>query len=138
MGRYRTMYHEGRTRNSHRVRAERVFGKPLPKGSVVHHVDGSRDENAPLVICQDQAYHKLLHWNMFMRSKGGNPFTDSWCARCETIQPKENFTKFKTKSSGVAYACKPCQRKNANAWYAANKATPHLAVDKMKGVCYHI
>ena len=46
----------------HAVRAERALGKPLPKGAVVHHVDGDKwNPNARLVICQDQAYHALLH-----------------------------------------------------------------------------
>jgi hypothetical protein len=35
--------------------AEKVLGKPLPKGTVIHH------EGDQMVICQDQAYHHLLH-----------------------------------------------------------------------------
>lgn len=43
--------------------AELALRKPLPKGAVVHHVDGDPLNNWPynLVICQDQAYHRLLH-----------------------------------------------------------------------------
>lgn len=43
--------------------AERALGKPLPKGAQVHHVNEIPDynTNTNLVICQDQAYHDLLH-----------------------------------------------------------------------------
>jgi len=45
-----------------RMIAEAVLGKPLPKGAVVHHVnDKSNDIPSNLVICQDRAYHNLLH-----------------------------------------------------------------------------
>lgn len=47
----------------HKVVAEMALGKPLPKGAVVHHIDGNKKNNftCNLVICQSQAYHKLLH-----------------------------------------------------------------------------
>lgn len=44
----------------HILRAEKALGKPLPPGVEIHHLNGSRD-SGPLVICQDRAYHKLLH-----------------------------------------------------------------------------
>lgn len=41
----------------------RALGEAVPKGSPVHHVDGNRANNDPrnLVLCQDNAYHRLLH-----------------------------------------------------------------------------
>src|SRR6266487_382366 len=48
----------------HRLRAEAALGHALPVGAVVHHADGSLRDDAPLVICQDTAYHKLLHRRM--------------------------------------------------------------------------
>ena len=43
--------------------AERTLGKPLPPDAVVHHVDRNPANNTPsnLVVCQDQAYHMILH-----------------------------------------------------------------------------
>ena len=51
------------TKLLHVVVAEMVLGRPLPDGAVVHHADGNKLNNWPgnLVICPDQAYHKLLH-----------------------------------------------------------------------------
>lgn len=52
-----------RNRGEHRIVAEKALGKPLPDGAVVHHIDGDRSNNANtnLVICQDNAYHTILH-----------------------------------------------------------------------------
>ena len=59
----------GRKRQAlHRRRAELALGKPLPRGAEVHHADGTTGDNAPLVICQDRAYHMLLH--KLMRERG--------------------------------------------------------------------
>ena len=57
--------------DEHVVVAERALGKHLPAGAVVHHVDVNRRNNAPtnLVICQDAAYHKLLHARLNARRR---------------------------------------------------------------------
>lgn len=53
--------------------AEKVFGKPLPPGTVVHHADGNKanDKNNNLVICQDQGYHLFLHKRKRAKEKEG-------------------------------------------------------------------
>ena len=50
----------------HIVVVERVLGKPLTLKAVIHHIDENRSNNHPsnLVICEDRAYHKLLHYRM--------------------------------------------------------------------------
>lgn len=53
----------GKLTRDHIVVAERALGRKLPAGAQVHHVDENKQNNSPrnLVICQDDAYHKLLH-----------------------------------------------------------------------------
>jgi len=47
----------------HVLVAERALGHILPRSAVIHHVDEQKSNNAAgnLVICQDQAYHNLIH-----------------------------------------------------------------------------
>lgn len=62
----------GQTNSSlHRFVAEKALGKPLPATAIVHHVneDKADNRNCNLVVCQDTAYHKLLHKRMRERRK---------------------------------------------------------------------
>jgi hypothetical protein len=48
----------------HRLVAEKAIGRYLSRKNRVHHVNGVRHENqnTNLVICEDDAYHHLLHF----------------------------------------------------------------------------
>lgn len=61
--------------------AEKALGKPLPKGVQVHHVDFDKtnNSNGNLVICPDQAYHRLLHRRTKALEACGNP--NYYCCR---------------------------------------------------------
>ena len=90
----------------HRLRAERALGKPLPVGAIVHHADGSKSDESPLVICQDQAYHMLLHARMRIIKAGGNPDTEAMCSACQRPVSLESF--WRRKSGKRIAICKPC------------------------------
>lgn len=91
----------------HRLRAEAALGKPLPLGAEVHHVDGSKGDTAPLVICQDGAYHQLLHYRMRVLRAGGNPDADGICRCCRNIFPLLSF-RARKKEKGRIYLCRSC------------------------------
>lgn len=111
VGQYASVTHNGKTKLIHRLRAEHALGKPLPKGVIVHHADGSRSINAPLVICQDQRYHKFLHIRMDVLRAGGNPHTDRICWKCKQVKPMTSFYRTRVKaqtSEGIMKECKQC------------------------------
>lgn len=76
----------------HREIAANVTGVKLPKGSIVHHVDEDKLNNDPsnLVICQDIAYHCLLHARMRALKATGDPSARR-CCRCGEWDSIENL-----------------------------------------------
>lgn len=78
--------HSRRKRGEHIIKAQEAIGKPLPKGAVVHHWNEVRSDNRNenLLICDNQAYHVLIHLRMKAFKACGNPdyrrcrFCDTW------------------------------------------------------------
>jgi hypothetical protein len=81
----------GKSQRIHRIRAVRALGRPLPPGAEVHHPTSDLSANCPLVICQDRAYHALLHKRARIRAAGGDPDRDSWCSACRKPRPMSKF-----------------------------------------------
>jgi hypothetical protein len=105
---YRKIYVGGRRVHLHRLRAERALGKPLPPGALVHHADGSKADDAPLVICQDDEYHKLLHARMRVKAAGGDPNTERVCGHCDKVKVFDEFRRDRRGAAGVNPVCKVC------------------------------
>lgn len=108
--------HNERVKLVHRVRAEKALGKPLPVGAQVHHPDEDKlNLNSRLVICQDAAYHQLLHFRMRIKAAGGNPNTDRICSRCKAVKPIAEFNRSRwRKADGLDSFCRTCiSEKNA-------------------------
>lgn len=111
----------GKTKLEHVLIAERALGKPLPHGVQVHHWDCDRSNNAPanLVICPDQAYHRLLHRRMAAMDACGNP---GWmpCRFCgEHDDPKNLYVA----PNGVSAYHRECSATYARAHRLKQKPT---------------
>jgi len=80
----------GRRTYEHILVAEKALGKRLPTGAVVHHVDENKSNNVPanLVVCPDEAYHRLIHRRMDALDACGNPDFRK-CPLCEKYDDPE-------------------------------------------------
>lgn len=97
----------------HVLIAEAALGRHMPDGVEIHHVDGNslNNSNRNLVICQDKAYHKLLHVRARTIAAGGDPDTERLCATCRSPKPFAAFNRMAgNKSHGLQNACRECQR----------------------------
>jgi len=108
----------------HVVMAERVLGRRLVNEEQVHHVDGDGHNSEPwnLVICQDTAYHRLLHLRTRIIRAGGNPNTDAVCGICSKAKPRSEFRKASSRELGVAAFCRSCHRDHERNYRIQKKA----------------
>lgn len=113
-------------KREHIVVAERAFGGPLPAGVIVHHhdEDKSNNANANLVICQDRAYHNLLHVRMRILAAGGDPDTQKICDDCLGVLGRDEFGFDSGASDGLMRLCRPCKRASDKAFYLSKTQTP--------------
>jgi hypothetical protein len=76
----------------------------------VHHVDGVSLNNAHenLVICQDQAYHRLLHRRTLVVRAGGDPNCQRFCRLCSRARDLHLFGFDRSIADGHRSYCKDC------------------------------
>lgn len=120
----------------HRLIAERVLGRELPEKAQVHHIDENRRNNQHnnLVICENQTYHYYLHISMRVLKAGGNPKTQSICARCKMVKNTEEFFPIRAETcrsmKKISQYCRDCDHARRKAWKQAN---PELARERKRG-----
>lgn len=87
----------------HILIAEKALGKLLPPKAVVHHHASDQ-----LVVCQDQAYHRLIHRRMKALKECGHA---SWrrCQYCHKLDDPKNMCPPK---SGKMFYHKECASKS--------------------------
>ena len=95
----------------HIIIAERALGRLLPPAAVIHHVDGNGRNNAPsnLVICEDQAYHMILHARQRVMDAHGDPDSDKICSTCQVVRIKHLFTRNASCWDGLHPECRFCK-----------------------------
>ena len=129
----RSLHVDGRKVHLHVLRAERALGKPLPPGAVVHHADGSKRDDAPLVICENQAYHFLLHVRMRVQRAGGNPNIEALCGRCRTVKPHSDFGIDRSRVDGRDDSCRACNNAKEKKKRAQYSELAAIAADRAEG-----
>jgi len=89
--------------------AASVLGKALPEKTVVHHVEKNNDHK--LVICQDNAYHRLLHQRELALKLCGHA---NWlkCEYCAQYDDPLNMWLRKNRRSGQHRDCRNTYAKN--------------------------
>ena len=93
---YRIHEINGIRKFDHVRNAETALGRELPPAAIVHHVNENKLDNANtnLVICPDQAYHKLLHIRTDALNACGNA---NWrrCKYCKQYDDPVNLLLWK-------------------------------------------
>lgn len=102
----------------HIIIAEKALGHYLPAGAVVHHADCNRHNNvnSNLVICQDDAYHALLHARMKALQECGDPRKRK-CYCCQEYDYPENMI-----SHGNGHFHASCKKQYDTERYLSNAA----------------
>ena len=87
------------------LRVEKVLGKPLPKGAIIHHADRNNrnDANSNLVVCDGHSYHGLLHSRQRSYDACGNA---TWrrCTFCKQYDKPENLFLPKKRNGSIYHS----------------------------------
>ena len=97
-------------------------GKPLPPKAIVHHVNGDgRDNRASnLVVCNDHAYHMLLHRRIAARAACGNPHWER-CRICGIHSEPSTMRKSGRRKTTCLYVHPECRHRVDQSYYYRNQ-----------------
>lgn len=103
----------------HVLVAEKAIGRFLPSKHPVHHHNRNRADNANtnLVICENHAYHLLLHKRARIVFAGGDPDVHKICSICKCMKLLTEFGSDNYNPDGVNNKCSRCE----NLAYEAKK-----------------
>lgn len=90
----------------HRLLAANALGKPIPAGAVVHHHNGTMN-GGQLVLCENKAYHKLLHVRQRAFEATGDPHKRK-CSFCKEWDDTRNMKRYTTRNE--SYYHSSCHR----------------------------
>lgn len=101
--------------------AEKVLGKYLPNGTIIHHIDGnpSNNESKNLVICEDKKYHNILHRRKRAYEACGHA---NWlkCGYCHSYDDLNNL---KTYPNHMGFFHSLCKNKYDRKWHKERKTS---------------
>jgi hypothetical protein len=99
-GSWRKLHTEGRRevcvngirKKQYQIIVEEVLGYELLENAVIHHKDGNHHNNtlSNLVVCEDEAYHQLLHRRQKAFDTCGHA-NWRWCSFCKTYDDPINM-----------------------------------------------
>jgi hypothetical protein len=94
----------------HRVIVEELLGRALSSKVSIHHLDGDRSNNAHdnLVVCEDAAYHRLLHKRAMALIVTGNPKLRRCCV-CGLWKEESDYW-MRHQGKYMHNRCKTCNR----------------------------
>ena len=117
--------------------AEKALGKYLPPKSIVHHANEDPADNSSLVICNDIAYHALIHQRTRAFKACGNPHYIH-CYHCDGWFDPSVMTKHR---KGCKNLCKPCEKELGHYYYIKNKnggGASHKGRPKKEELCLNL